>query len=109
MATVATQVIPVTGLNATYNAASAGGDKVAPGCFLHVKNGSGASINVTLATPGTLQGDLAIDDRVVAVPASGDRFIAVTDDYRDPTDGLAHLAWSASASVTYAVLRQATS
>lgn len=107
MATVATQVVPVTGLTPAYSAASAGGDKVAPSdrTVLHVKNGSAGAVTVTLVTPGTLQGDLAIADRAVSVAAGAESFIAVTDDYRG-SDGLASITWSATASVTFAALRR---
>ena len=42
MATLATQVIALTGLNPTYASAAGGGDKCEVGDrqFLHVKNGS---------------------------------------------------------------------
>jgi len=108
MATVATQVAPVTGVAASYSAASAGGDKVSPGCILHVKNANAASTNVTIATPGTLQGDLAIADRVVTVANGAEKFIAITSDYADPSDGLAAITWSVTASVTFAAIRGAS-
>lgn len=39
-----------------------------------LENGSGAPINVTFETPGTVDG-LAIADKVVAVPAGGARVV----------------------------------
>lgn len=110
MATVSTQALPKAGLAApTYSAASAGGDKVTPGpgVYLHVKNASAGAIIPTIVTPGTVDG-LAITDRAcVSVPAGGEAFIPVTnvDLYRNTADGLADITWSASASVTFAVLR----
>ena len=76
MAVLTVQEISRAGLNPSYSAAAAGGDE-APNdeiTFLHVKNGSGGSIDVTIQTPGTIDG-LAITDRTVAVPASGERMI----------------------------------
>lgn len=106
MATVATESVPTTGLDATYNAASAGGDKVAPDSIIHVKNGSGSvAVNVTMVTPQTVDGDLAVGDRVVNVPISSERFIRATSLYRDPADGLVALEWDATTSVTFAVIR----
>ncbi|MDQ3760973.1 MAG: hypothetical protein M3460_04540 [Actinomycetota bacterium] len=106
MATRATETVDTDGLTATYHAASGGGDKVTPGAgvAIHVKNGSGGSINVTLATPGTVDA-LAIADRVVAVGAGAEGFIAVPELYRNPTDGLADITWSATTTITFAVIR----
>lgn len=76
MAVLTVQEIDRDGLEATYASAAAGGDTVPNDeiTFLHVKNGSGASIDVTIQTPGTVDG-LAVTDRTVAVPASEERMI----------------------------------
>lgn len=108
MATVATQSIDTDGLAAAYSAASPGGDKYVPGenTFLHIKNGSVSSIVATLVTPGTKDGTLAIADRAITVPAGEDRFVAApTDLYRNPADGFADITWSATTTVTFAVVR----
>lgn len=99
------QTVPSSGLAPTYHAADALGDRVPPGSLLHVENASGASINVTLETPATVDTDLAIADRVVAVPAGTGKFVRVptTAAYRDP-DEMVAVDWSATASVTFAVL-----
>lgn len=107
MATRATETIAATGTEATYHAATATtGDKVAAvdGTVLHVKNGSGASTDVVLTTPGTVEG-LAIADRTVAVPAGEDRFIALSKVYRDPADGLATFVCTPATTITFAVVR----
>lgn len=106
MATRATETIAATGTVATYYAASAGGDKVTPdeGTLLHVKNANASSTIVTLTTPGTVSG-LAIADRAVTVTNGTEQFIPLSTLYRNPTDGLADIAWSVSASVTFAVVR----
>jgi hypothetical protein len=107
MATVPVQVVAVAGTQATYAAATAGGgDKIVPGdgVFVHVKNGSGGSITLTLVTPGEVDG-LAVADRTVVVPAGEDRFASVGDLYRNRSDGLATLTWSAVTTVTFAALR----
>ncbi|MGH8571196.1 MAG: hypothetical protein ACREX8_01295 [Gammaproteobacteria bacterium] len=107
MATRATETIDTDGLIATYHAASGGGDKVNPGngVGVHVKNDHATNpTNVTIATPGTVDGNL-IADRVVTVAATTAQFIAVPDLYRNPTDGLADITWSATTTVTFAVVR----
>ena len=106
MATRTSESIPTAGLAPTYNAASAGGDKLAPGegVFIHVKNGSASPITVTLATPQTVD-TLAVADRTVSVPNAAERFIAVPNLYRDPADGLAAITWSAVTTVTFAAMR----
>lgn len=106
MAQLATQQIAIGGMAPAYAAAGAGGDKVEPGNHaLHVKNGSGASVTVTIVTPGTVQGQ-AIGDVAVAVPAGADRFIGPfpSPDFAG-SDGLVSVTYSAVASVTVAVLR----
>lgn len=108
MATVSTEAIGLAGLNATYNAASAGGDKFTPTdkTLIHAKNGSGSQITVTIVTPGTSIGGAAIADLTVDVPAGEDRFIApFPANHFAASDGLADLTWSATTSVTFAVLR----
>ncbi len=107
MATVPTQGLPRSGLQATYAPASAGGDRVAPGSTLHVKNRSGGASTLTLVTSATYDSDLAIADRAIVVAAgeANDTFVPVGELYRDPADGLCPLTWSATASVTFAVIR----
>jgi hypothetical protein len=78
-------------------------DTVEVGTLLIVKNGSGASINVTFDTPGSLPTGDAYPDKVYAVPAAGERWIPVLADYRQP-GGLANVAFSATASVTAAAI-----
>lgn len=108
MATVTAEASAYTGLNATYNAASGGGDKVKAGgnAFLHVKNGSGVSVTCTLDTPGTV-GGLAVADPVTTIPAGEERFIGPLDVsvFADPADSnLVDIAWSATTSVTFAAV-----
>jgi hypothetical protein len=108
VATLTTQTITRAGLNPSYVAATSGGDKIKPGdrTWLHVKNGSGGSITVTLVTPGAVEGQ-AIADLAVAVPASGERMIGPIDDrlFRDPADGLCSITYSAVTSLTVAAIR----
>jgi hypothetical protein len=107
MATIPTTVIGQAGTAINFVAANSGGDACATGedVKLLVKNGSGSSMTGTLGTPGTVDGDLAIADRVVTVAAGATEGIKVTDRYRDPATGLAAITWSSVTTVTVAVIR----
>ena len=76
--------------------------------FLHVKNGSGGSINVTITavkTSARVQGVgvVTVDDLVVAVPAGEERMIGpFTEAYMD-TDGDVTIGYSGTTSVTAGV------
>lgn len=76
--------------------------------FLHVKNGSGGSINVTITavkTSARVQGVgvVTVDDLVVAVPAGEERMIGpFTEAYMD-TDGEVTIGYSSTTSVTAGV------
>lgn len=90
----------------TYEAANALGNSFGPrdGRLAHVKNGSGASITLTITTPGTVDG-LAIADRTATITAGTDQFVAlgVGNAYLQ-SDGSAWLDYSAVTSVTVAVI-----
>lgn len=109
MAALATNVVPLTGLqlDGVLAAATSGGDdcQTGVGVFLAVKNADAASKTVTLATPQTVDGDLAVADRAVTVAAGKTQMIPVTDRYRDPATGRAAITYSAVTSVTVAVIR----
>lgn len=70
--------------------------------FLHVINGSGSSINVTVGTPGSVDG-LAISDLVVAVPAGDERMIGPfpTNIYNQ-ADNTVYVDWSSGTTITAA-------
>lgn len=107
MATLATQSITTAGITPTFAAAAGGGDKCLPstGTYLHVKNGGGSPVTVTLVTPATVD-TLAVGDRAVVVAAGAEAKIAVPDTlYRNPTDGLADITYSGVTSVTVGVFR----
>lgn len=107
MATLAYSRIAIAGTLAAPVAAAAGGDKVAPNDrgFVDVNNGSGASINVTIAVPGNTSYGLAQPDVVTAVAAGARRrFGPFPADLADPADGLVAIAYSAVTSVTVEAL-----
>ncbi|MFE6866010.1 hypothetical protein ACFVFS_05600 [Kitasatospora sp. NPDC057692] len=108
MATLPLQAVSIAGLNPTYASAAAGGDKVACGerTFLHVKNGSASPVTVTLTATSSVRGQ-TVTSPTVSVPASGERMIGPlpAELLAGPTDSLASISYSASASVTIAALR----
>ncbi|HEX6468617.1 MAG TPA: hypothetical protein VF069_05925 [Streptosporangiaceae bacterium] len=108
MALLATQYPTTQGTVVTYAAASGGGGDTfvpADNAVLHVKNGGGSSTNVTLATPSTVDGDLTVQDRVVAVANGADKFIRIPPAiYRDASTGVGTVTYSVTTSVTVAVI-----
>lgn len=106
MAVLTVQDVTLGGVAPAFSAASAGGDTFPydAEAIVVVKNGSAAAITVTVTTPGTLASGDAYPDKVISVPAGGERWFRVVADYRDPTTGNVALAYSAVTSVTVAVV-----
>lgn len=108
MATLSPQVIARTGLAPTYGSASAGGDKTETGerNFLHVKNGGGSPVTVTLTSAAAYRGQ-AVSDVTLSVPASGERMIGPLSSelLQSATDGLCAIGYSGVTSVTIASIR----
>jgi hypothetical protein len=109
MATLPAQRSQVQGVAVTYVAAGAGGDKFGPGPDRHfrVKNGSGASITVTIVVPGNTKYNIAQPDIGPVTIAAGAEFVfgPFPDDLGDPTDsGLISVTYSAVTTVTVAVV-----
>jgi hypothetical protein len=103
MATLTVQPVVAGGTAATYQAAAGGGDAMAtgPANFLHVKNGGGSSVTVSVAafqqcSQGSLHGI-----GPVTVPNGSERMIGpVTNRYADPATGLAPINYSGVTTVT---------
>jgi hypothetical protein len=90
--------------------APAGGGHVAaprPGVDLIVKT-AGTLTTVTLVTPETVDGDLAVADRTFTTVATGESKIPLTHRYRNPTTGRASITYSAVTAVTVCVTRTLT-
>lgn len=108
---VTTQPVPLAGLALNHTAPNVDGDivDVARGTFLSVINGGAGPITVTVQTPGVVDGDLAVADRVVTVPVgTTPKLIPLTsNNYKqsvgDANAGRALVDYSAVASVTRAV------
>jgi hypothetical protein len=108
MALIAVQNIGVSnGIAPTYQDATAS-DTVAggQGVFIHVKNAHTVSTTVTIVTPESVDGDLAVADRANAVANATERMIPVPARYNDPTTGLATVTFSVTnAAIDVAALR----
>lgn len=100
-----TQTVPVLAGTPPVFAAPSASDTVQIGSLLIVKNASGASITVTLATPGNLGTGDAYPDKAYTVAAAGEAWIPVLKDYRQAT-GVANVTFSATASVTAASINR---
>jgi hypothetical protein len=108
MARTALTVQQVTraGLTPAYSAAPVDGHSILNGGkeLLHVKTG-GTACNVTIQTPGSVDGQ-AVADRVVAIGTSSERIIGpFPPDIYNQASGEIYVDFSAVTSVTVAALR----
>lgn len=113
MAALTLQNIGPAGLSPAYAAVN-DSDTVkvstAQRAFLHVKNGGGGSINVTITAVKTSAsvagvGNVTISDQVVAVPAGEERMIGPFTEAFTDTDGDVTIGYSGTTSVTAAALQ----
>ena len=99
------------GSTVTFEAANVDGNSFLParGRALHVRNGSGSSITVTVPTPATSDG-LAVGDRTISVAAGAVGVFApgaasLAGLYgQSATDSTIHVNYSAVTTVTVAVI-----
>ena len=87
--------------------AAASGDTAECGdnVLLIVQNGDVASHTVTIAIPGELESGDVYPDKTYTIDAGAKLAIPLKPLFRDLTDRLAHLTWSATTSMTRAVLK----
>lgn len=101
------QAFTTAGLLASYTAVTANNDAIVNNGrrVLHVKNGSGGSINVTEIINQTVDGQSPAS-KVVAIAAGAEKFFGPWPASYNSTDGLnqVYVDYSATASVTRAVL-----
>ena len=106
MATLTPQVITQAGVTPSYAACTGGGDAAAcgPDTFVHVKNGSGGSLTVTLAIPAGVSSfaNVAYTSTAVAIGAGTERMIGplLPQLYQDPVTGLCTITYSGVTSLT---------
>lgn len=115
MAALTIQVIDEDGLEASYAAASGGGDSAANGkgdVVLHAKNASGGALTVTVTAQSTTRsvagyGDLTKGDASVSVPAAGEAFLGPfpRDAFNDASGDIAITYPGGVTSLTIAALR----
>jgi len=111
MATLATQKVTRAGLvNPTFAACTGGGDRFTPdnNTHLHVKNGSGGALTVTVAATKVPLANMTVTNVAVSVPAGGEARIGPFPyDMFGATDasGLADITYSGVTSLTIAVIQ----
>lgn len=106
MTTYAAQAVPVGGVVPTAHSAASGDKVSAEDDVIIIVSTSGTLTNLTIATPGTVDG-LAIADKVIALTSTQTQAIKMSkSDYAD-AQGLADLSWSSVTGVTFTVLRVA--
>lgn len=107
MALLTVQNSSILGTQITFAAAAGGGDTLAPNdhAYLHVKNGAGAPITVTVVVPGnTKYGQAAPDVPVVVTNATEKVIGPFPPDLGDPTTGLVGITYSSATTVTVAYI-----
>lgn len=110
MALLTSQSASAAGTQLSYASAAGGGDTFANSGkeFIHVKNGSGSPITVTIAAQHACSFGVtnAAHDLTVTVGAGADKMIGPFDKDRfNDTDGLVHVGYSLATSVTVAVIK----
>lgn len=108
MALLTPQALAVSGITPTYASASAGGDQAPIGrnLLLEIRNGGASPVTATLITYATYKG-FAVADTALVIPAGGVGLVPLDTVYRNPANGQATVTYSATASVTVAVLQSA--
>lgn len=107
MALGSVQQIVITGLAPTY-ATPLSTEQITPNddLILHVKNASGSPVTVTLTDPGATPSGSVATNPTVSVPATtGDRLIYIPATLTSTSTGTIQVAFSATTSVTAALLR----
>jgi len=99
MAVLTAQSVTSAGVTPAVITPAGGGDKVPVGAKVRVENNSGGSMTVTMTTHQTVDGTLAVADRVITVPDTQTRKFLAASLYRNPADGLVDILCSATTGV----------
>lgn len=106
-ADISVQLIDRSGLEPSYTAATADGEKFVNNgrVFIHVKNGDASQHTVTVQTPGTVDG-LDVAERTVDIPAGEERIIGpFPPGHYNQADGKVYIDYDAVTSITLAAIR----
>lgn len=109
MADIGTQTIVSAGTKPTFSNAAAGDTaQCGDDYFLVAKNTTGSSVTLTFVVPGNNNYDQPNPDPVWTIAATtGEVWIPLYDAYKDPSDGVIHMTWSATgAGITRAVVKR---
>lgn len=110
MADLTTYQIVPAGTAPTFTAAAALGDTASAGdgrsSFLVVRNAGVGTPTVTITPDLTLDSGDAYPPKVVTVPASGEVWVPLINDYVDPDTGRIAVTYSAETNLTVAVVRR---
>lgn len=103
MALISKYIPKVTGVDGpTFVAASAGGDTIDQcASAIVMLRTSGTAITATFVTPGTLPNGDSYPDKVVSLPATGERWIVLSSEYAD-ANGQCAVTYSAVTGLTVA-------
>ena len=106
MSQITAKIVTVAGGNCAFGAAASGDTaQCGDGYVLWVKNGDASAKTVTLVVPGNLPTGDAYPDKQYTIPAGEMWPLPLLGIYADPSDGLAHITYSATTSVTRAVVK----
>jgi hypothetical protein len=114
VAAITIQNLAIAGLTPSYGAAAAGDTVAVAGderILVHVKNGGGSSITVTIpaeATPQTIAGfgSVAMADLTATIAAGAEKIIGpISSGYIDAATGTAAVNYSSTTSVTRTAYR----
>jgi hypothetical protein len=89
---------PLTGAYTTLATGANNGAKISPHALVHVKNGTGGTATLTVITPAAPGGN-AIADKTIAIPATSDRFLNLSDPVYKNGDGLVYVDSDVAVSI----------
>jgi len=99
MAVLTAQVVTTAGITPAVITPAGGGDKIPVGTRVRIANNNGSSITFTVTTHQTVDGSLAVADRVITIPNTQTRKFYADEIYRNPADGLVDILCSATSGV----------
>jgi hypothetical protein len=106
MSNLVTQHVKLDGTPPTpATAATSMNAEVGAGKKLIYHNGSGGSVTLTIAVPGTLPQGIANPDKTYTIANNGDLWAPLYDFYADPSDGFAKITVTSATTSTAMVVQ----